>query len=306
MRPRSKRVLFGAIGVLALAVVAVAGFACVQTRAYDASLEKVYDVPLTNVRRSEDPRVIERGGHLVAAIGSCTSTHCHGTDLGGAQLPSNMGPLAEFNGPNLTPAGMGAVYSDAELFRLLRHGIKRDGRSVRFMVVPSFNWLPDADLVAIISYVRSVPAVERANGKNVVTTFGKVMDRRADVAIDIARRVDHEHASDDLAPPPSPTAAYGRHVAKLCAGCHGPTLSGGHVPGTPPNMAIPLNLTPDPTGLAGFTYADLDRLLTTRVRRNGKPLDEFMPEMWGKFDETEKTALFAYLQTIPSRPFGMR
>jgi mono/diheme cytochrome c family protein len=306
MKPVLKRVLLGVASVLVVAALGGGGFACVQTSAYDASLEKVYDVPLTTVTRSTDAVVIARGRHLAEAVAPCSSSHCHGTDLGGAQFPSSMGPLAEFNGPNLTRVGIAATYSDAELFRLLRHGIKRDGRSVRFMTVPAFNWLPDDEIVAVISYVRTVPPVERPNGKNVVGTVGKVMDRQADVAIDIARRIDHAHANDDLAPPPSPTATYGRHLAKLCASCHGPTLSGGHVPGTPPSMAIPLNLTPDATGLAGFSYEEFDRVLTTRIRKNGKPLDEFMPATFGKLDDTEKRAVFAYLQTVPSRPFGQR
>src|SRR5947209_6800900 len=141
-----KRALLGLGGALVALVLGGAGFACTQARAYDASLEKVYDVPLTTVARRADSAAIPRGRHLAEAIAQCTSSHCHGSDLGGAQFPSSMGPLAEFNGPNLTPAGIAPAYSDAELFRLLRHGIKRDGRSVRFMIVPAFNWLPDEDL----------------------------------------------------------------------------------------------------------------------------------------------------------------
>jgi hypothetical protein len=42
-------------------------------------------------------------------------------------------------------------------------------------------------------------------------------------------------------------------------------------------------------------------------RKNGKPLNPFMPvENWKNFDDTEMHALWAYLQTLPPRPFGGR
>ena len=125
------------------------------------------------------------------------------------------------------------------------------------------------------------------------------------IPIDVARRIDHQQRP--VAPPPTPTAAYGTFLANACRGCHGATLSGGRIPGAPAEMAIPLNITPHETGMAGWTYADFDKLLSTGMRKSGKALDPMMPVTeLGKFNQIERQALWAYLQTVPAKPFGDR
>jgi hypothetical protein len=132
-----------------------------------------------------------------------------------------------------------------------------------------------------------------------------VLDRKELLVMDVARRIDHEHPLQAV--PPAPTVDYGRLLARLCTGCHGDHLSGGKIPGAPSNIPIPLNLTPDDSGLKGWTYEDLARLLDTGVRKNGKKLDPFMPlDAIGKFNDVERHALWAYLQTLPPTPFGQR
>jgi hypothetical protein len=300
---RAKQILVGAAVALGIAVAAVAGFAGVQSSAYDASLDKVYDVPIPTVARSTDPEVLARGKHVVDAIAGCTSADCHGSDLGGGRTVE-LGPLGRFTGPNVSNGGLGLAYSDGELARLIRHGIKRDGRSVQFMPVQNFRWLPDDDVAAIVSYLRSTPAVERPNGPIAFTTLGKVLDRRGLVALDVARRIDH--AAYEAPPRPSPSAAYGRFLANACTDCHGEHLSGGRIPGAPSSLPIPLDLTPHEDGLARWTFADFDRALTVGVKPSGEKLNPFMPAGLGKLDDTEKHALWAYLQGIPARPFGQR
>lgn len=98
-------------------------------------------------------------------------------------------------------------------------------------------------------------------------------------------------------------------VASLASwvGCHGEHFGGGPIPGAPPSLPIPLNLTPDPSGLQGWTFADFERTLRQGIRKNGKALDPFMPvEAWRNFDDDEMHAAWAYLQSVPARPFGGR
>jgi hypothetical protein len=84
-------------------------------------------------------------------------------------------------------------------------------------------------------------------------------------------------------------------------------LSGGPIPGAPPELPVPSNLTPDATGLKGWAFEDFQRLMEQGIRKNGKKLDPFMPiEAFGKQDEIEKRALFAWLQSLPPTPFGNR
>jgi hypothetical protein len=282
-----------------------AAYAGWQTHEFDASVQRDYDVPIPTITVSKDPAVLARGDHLTHAVMPCATAECHGGDFGGAAKAIDMGPVGKFAAPNITLAGLGAAYSDGELFRLLRHGIKKDGRSVRFMPVQDASWLPDSDIIAMISYLRTAAPVDRPNGTIEVGPLGKVLDRRNMVMLDVARRIDHEHV--ELAPEPAPTKEYGRFVARMCTGCHGAHLSGGPIPGAPPSVPRPLNLTPDPSGLAGWTYEDFAKLLDTGVRKNGQKLNPFMPlAAFSKYDDTERHALFAYLQSLPATPAGQR
>jgi hypothetical protein len=305
MKKTGKRILRGIGLVLATVFVSGASYAGFEAHRFDASMDRVYDVPVPTVTLSNDPAVLARGEHLTHSVMPCATASCHGGDFAGPEHASDIGPVGKFSAPNITMGGLGAAYSDGELFRLLRHGIKKDGRSVRFMPVQDTSWLPDSDVVAMISYLRTAPAVDRANGPMEVRTLGKVLDRRNLFMLDVARRIDHEHG--ERAGAPAPTKDYGRLLARICTGCHGDHLSGGPIPGAPPSTPIPSNLTPDASGLAGWTYDDFAKLLDTGVRKNGRHLDPFMPrEAFARYDETERLALFRYLQSLPATPAGQR
>jgi mono/diheme cytochrome c family protein len=299
-----KKILIGVGAVIGLVVVGAGGFVYVHTSAYDASLEKVYDVPIRNLQRSTDPAVLARGEHLARSVAPCATSDCHGKDLGGSKI-TEIGPIGTFAGPNITSTALGAVYSDGELLRIIEHGVKKDGRGVRFMSSHEFNFIPEADLIAVISWLRTQPPVNRPSPPMRVGTLGKVLDRLDKIPIDVARRINHDKI--EKAPPPTATAAYGRFIARLCTGCHGDNLSGGPIPGAPPDMAVPLNLTPHATGLGGVTYEGFHATMTTGIRRDGRKLDAMMPvEAFGNFDDTEMRALYAYLMSVPGREFGGR
>ncbi len=304
MKPIVKRVLKGVGGVIAVLAIGGGIFVKSKTSAFDDSMDLVYDVSLTQVPETTDAEVIARGKHVVEALGGCTSANCHGADLSGGK-PLVMGPVCTLIGPNITPKGLGALYTKAEMVRLLRHGVKKDGRSVRFMPVQDFNWLPDSDLFAAVTYLKTVPSVDRQNDATEIKTLGKILDRNDKFVVDVARRIDHQKM--DLAPPPTPTADYGKYMGRLCIGCHGAHLSGGPIPGAPKDLPVPLNMTPDDSGIKGWTYEDLDALLTKGLRKNGKQLNPFMPiENWSQMNETEKRALYTYLMSLPPLPFGGR
>jgi mono/diheme cytochrome c family protein len=300
-----KKVLIFVGGVVGVAALGAGGFVYSKASAYDASLDKVYDVPLPKVERTTDPALLARGEHLVHTITPCADSGCHGNDLGGGR-PTPMGPIGTLAAPNITTGGLGAAYSDAELARLLMHGVKKDGRGIRFMPSHESNWLPDQDIVAAISYVRTLPPQTKQPPGMHIGVLGKVLDQLNMIPIDVARRVQHDHI--EKAPAPSPDPSYGKYLARLCSGCHGEGLSGGPIPGGPPSMAIPLNLTPDATGLAGFSLDDFKQVLRSGKRKkDGRKLDAMMPvESFGQFDDVEMQALFSYLQSLPPKPFGGR
>ena len=304
MHPTLKKVLIGLGSVLALAAASAGGYVWMQTSAFDSSMGKVYDVPVPSLELSTDPEVLARGEHLAKSLGGCAVADCHGADLAGGKTIA-VGPLGTLTGPNITKAGMGAAYSDGEMLRLLQHGLKKEGRSVRFMPVHEANWLPDSDLAAIVSHVRSQPDVTKPNGPLEIGWLGKVMDRREAVVFDVARRINHEKI--EKAPPPEPTAKYGRFIGRFCMGCHGNTLGGGPIPGAPPDLPIPTNITPDASGIKDWSYTDFEKLLDKGVKKNGAKLNPFMPlEALTNMNEIERKALWAFLRSLPAKPFGSR
>jgi hypothetical protein len=288
--------------LLGMGAVSASVYVWLQASAFDASMAKVYDVPLPTVVLSTDPSVLARGKHLAESVSPCLTSACHGPDLGGGQ-PIEMGPLGNLTAPNITT--ILPRYSDAELARLLQHGIKRDGRSIRFMPVQDVAWLPDKDVAAVVSFLRTVPASNKPSGALSIGILGKVLDRRGQIVFDVARRIDHKdgvHARGA-----TPTKEYGQFLAMGCQGCHGERLSGGRIPGAPSSVPIPLNLTPDATGLRDWSFEDMNRLLDTGVRKSGAKLDPFMPyEAFARFDDVERRALWTFLRSLPPTPFGNR
>jgi hypothetical protein len=300
-----KKALLGVGALVGVAVLGGGGFVYAKVSAYNTSLDKVYDVPLPKVERTTDPTLLARGEHLAHTVMPCADSGCHGNDLAGGRV-EDIGPIGRFVAPNITSGGLGAAYSDAELARLMTHGIKKDGRSVRFMPSHESNWLPDQDIAATISYLRTLPAQTKTNESTHIGLMGKVLDQLGMIPIDVARRIDHSKI--EKAPSPTPDPVYGKYLARLCSGCHGDGLAGGPIPGAPPDMAVPLNLTFDKTGLAGFSLDDFKQVLKTGKRKqDGRKLDKMMPvESFGGFDELEMQALFSYLQSVPPKPFGSR
>jgi cytochrome c553 len=303
MPPLVKRILLSLAGLVVVGIASLLAYALPKIRAYDQSMARVYDIAPPPLSRSSDPALIARGKHLVESLGACATRDCHGTDLGGGKT-IDLGPVGLLSGPNLAN-GLLLAYSDGELARMLMYGLKRDGTSLRMMPVQDFNWLPDSDIIAMVSYLRTIPSVERPNGPNHVGALGKILDRRDEFVMDVARRSAKPPRA--VGPAPSPTAEYGRFVVRLCTGCHGESLSGGRIPGAPPSLPIPSNLTPDASGLREWSYEDFTKLLNTGVRKNGLALNPFMPyEAWAKLDDVEKRALWAYLRAVPAKPLGQR
>lgn len=298
-----KKVALGLGGLIGVLLVGGGAFAYSQTSAYDASMSRVHDVPVPKIAAATDPVAIERGSHLVQTLGGCALGDCHGADMSGGKV-IDVGPVATLVAPNITR--IVSAYSDGELARLFRDGIKKDGTSVIMMPVQDFYWLPDEDIAAIIGYLRSIPVVDKVVPPTVVKPFGKILDRQGQFPLDIARFMSE---LDRLPPPPKAarTKEYGAYVARLCSGCHGESFSGGPIPGAPPDLPVPLNITAHETGLKGWTYEDFAKMSTTGVNPKGKKLDPFMPfEALGKMNEDERGALYLYLMSLPPKPFGER
>lgn len=107
----------------------------------------------------------------------------------------------------------------------------------------------------------------------------------------------------------------GEYLARVmdCAGCHMPRnasgapiekagLSGGTVGFEIPGLGIfwPPNLTPDPSGLGGWSEGDIATALRTGVRPDGRALAPAMPwPSYAALSDDDMKALTAYLASLP-------
>jgi len=94
------------------------------------------------------------------------------------------------------------------------------------------------------------------------------------------------------------SAEYGKYLAQGWVGCHGTTFAGQHVPGTPPEFPDSRNLTP--AALGSWKEEDFFRAIRSGKRPDGSAIDPFMPwQTYAKMSDTELSALWAYLRTLP-------
>jgi hypothetical protein len=72
-------------------------------------------------------------------------------------------------------------------------------------------------------------------------------------------------------------------------------------------MPIVANLTPHPSGLQGWSEADFTRALREGRRPDGTAISGYMPwKAYARLDETEISAMWAYLQTLAPVEKGRR
>jgi mono/diheme cytochrome c family protein len=155
-----KRILL-AIICLKIAVVVVI-FSVAQWR-----LGRSYNEPLVALSVATTAEQAIEGGRLARVFG-CKGCHAEsGNVLFDAP---NVGRLIA---PNLTQVA--AQYSDPELVRLIRRGVKRDGTTVIAMPTEALTHMADDDLAAVISWLRSQPkAADGYEGKTQWRALGLV------------------------------------------------------------------------------------------------------------------------------------
>lgn len=288
------------VGLVVLLAVAVAAVYVLSGRRF----AQRWDVEAAAVAVPTDDASLVEGRRLYVARG-CAD--CHAADLGGAVVIDDFlaGRIA---GPNLT-AGTGGIggRSDAELVKAIRHGLAPDGRGLLWMPSHEFYVLSDREIGAIVAAIRAAAPIDRTIAETTVGPLVRLLYLMGQVPALPAETIDHAAAR-----PPAPvvgeTAEYGAYLANLCVGCHGPGLSGGPIPGVPPDWPPSSNLTLDKdTGLGDWTKEQFVAAMRTGVRRDGSVIDPAMPwRNFAKMTDVELSALWEHLKTVPARPSGGR
>jgi len=286
------------LAVVALLVVAMGGVYGISERRFRTRLSSIPEHPIAV---SEDAASVVRGEHI-ATVRGCVE--CHGTGLSGNTIVDQP-VIGRLSGPNLTLGGRGAELEPRDWERAVRHGLRRDGRPLLFMPANEFTVLTDEDLAAIIAYARSVPRVSRRMPASYAGPMLRAAYVSGKVQIVPAEVIAHGRAHERRLVA-EPTVTYGKYLASGCTGCHGEGLSGGKIPGAPPDWGPAANITP--TGIGRWTEADFERALREGRRPDGSAIDSsLMPiRLLRQMDEVELAALYAYLRTVPPREYGNR
>lgn len=251
---------------------------------------------------------LERGAYLVEGIMACGTCHARPGEENAA-IPGDLAGGIRFRirgrvayAPNITPdrgTGIGS-WTDKDIVRALRQGIRPDGASLGGMPFGLYRDISDSDARAIVAYLRSLKPV-----KNDTPDSSQPSPRRK--LLVLARSVPDVPRGNRL--------RYGAYLAGplgRCTECHTPSDDEGHpdyanmlgaggVTFTGPwGQAISGNLTPDrDTGLGEFTDRQIKRMIVEGQRPNqtrvGRPMAH---TYYGRLTEEDLNAIVVYLRSL--------
>jgi mono/diheme cytochrome c family protein len=276
---------------------------------------------------AQTQNAVQRGEYLVRSVMSCNT--CHTPLLNGApdmtRFLSGRECFIDVSPPN--DNGMGCVHSrnltnhetglknrtDAQIKTMLTQGMRPDGKLLHAaMPYWLFQALTDDDANAIIAFLRTLPGVDHQVPGNEAPFDNIAMATPAvtDAEVPAAGGTGETHAS----------AERGRYLARVaCGGCHTPALSP-PVPrpedytrmfqGGRAFMGIPVqpagiysaNLTPDATGLMGWSVEDVVKVLKQGKDRAGKGVCPPMPAgpmgVFGGLSDGDAADIATYLLNL--------
>jgi len=242
-------------------------------------LRQKFEVAASAIDVPTDSAGLARGKHVFETRG-CEG--CHGEGLAG-EVFLDEPMLARLVAPNVVRAIKG--YSNPDLARLLRHGVRPNGTGVAVMPSSVFYHLDDADLAGLIAYLRTLPDKGSdtlpATSLRLLARVGLVMGQYKLEPVDIT----HDAPRAPNGPDP---AARGQYLAKsTCSECHGQQLEGSEE-------------TPALSIVAGYSQAEFARLMREGVPRDGRKLalmGDVARSRFVHFSDEEVGALYAYLSS---------
>ncbi len=271
--------------VAGIATLGLAGFAWFGSEAY---LKGFASPPPFTTAIPSDATTLANGEHLARTRG-CHG--CHGEQLqgeahdwGGTAVAPNLALLARQQSP--------AIFE-----RALRHGIGHDGRALYSM--PSYNFirLTDADVAAIIAYLRHSPVVTIALPKPSLAWQARWgLATGADMAVaPVVAMVPQLSWQQN----PDPAVRRGEYLAMTsCNECHGLTLRGddpfNDPAGGPPDLAL----------VASYDRGDFMRLMRTGKAAGNRELHLMSAVARSRFvhwTDAEVDDLYAFLQAMGRR-----
>jgi len=268
-------------GALTLVVAAIAFAAFVWVASERALHESFASIPAVAPNARGD---VERGKHWAAILG-CTS--CHGAALQGAIMEDEDFWIGLLAAPNVTIQRK--LYDDAGLARLIRDGVKHDGRGVDTMPSKAFYHVSDQVLADVIAFVRSVPDGGQPQPQIGYGPIARWNFAKGEWKLGPAE-FDHKapRLGDSL---PTQGSQSGRYIAVLaCGECHGLDQKGDPGGGIP-NLAV----------AKAYSLEEFADLMHNGVAKGGRQIRSMMAETarrrFSVFSTEEIAALKTYLDS---------
>ena len=210
-------------------------------------LEHRYPVVPVSMPTASGSDAVQRGKRLADLTG-CTD--CHRQDLRGGVFIDEGWLYGRYYASNITLKAQ--LYSDEDLARIVRLGVRPDGRGM--VAMPSFGFvrLTDSETADIIAFLRTLPAGgadqpghfigpidqwDLWRGRKFKTAASYVADERSREPVDVG-----------------PEHAAARHlVGIVCAECHGGDLKGNGWDSGAPDLIV----------IQSYGLPELKRLLRT-------------------------------------------
>lgn len=299
-------------GILLLLLGVIAAlFIAVQLR-----WNRTFTALTPELQASSDSATIAVGRYLAYGPAACAYCHLPKSDwarLDAGEMPPLSGghvfpvPFGDTRSPNLTPdtaSGIGRR-TDGEIARQIRYGVRADNRAAfPFM---EFQGLSDADIVALLSFLRSQPPVANPVPDLRFNLMGKAL-----MAFVI-------RPAGPGAPPPATSpagatverGAYLTNSVSSCVACHtnrsqtgsfvGAKFAGGQVmdiEDDPTHVFVTPNLTPDPTTGHITSWSEDD--FVARFRKGRILPAALMPwAAYSRMTDDDLRAIYRYLRSLP-------
>jgi len=269
-------------------------------------------LPATTAAQAPPAADIARGKYVFGATGGCG---CHTVPKGPVNAGGRKyeGPYGTVYSTNITPdkeTGIGG-WTDEQIITAIRLGRRPNGeRLVPVHPYTVFNGMVEEDVKAVVAFLRTVPAVKRANlPKKTLPMFESVLLPAWLAAF----------APRETPPTAVPTSgpARGEYLVRAvahCGECHTPRtmtmatdnsrfLAGN--PKGPEDSEIP-NITPDPTTGLTWSEEEIADYLGSGNKPDGDVAGGLMGEViegtlagYKDMTKADRLAIARYLKTLP-------
>jgi mono/diheme cytochrome c family protein len=269
-------------------------------------------LPATTAAQAPPAADIARGKYVFGATGGCG---CHTVPKGPVNAGGRKyeGPYGTVYSSNITPdkeTGIGG-WTDEQIITAIRLGRRPNGeRLVPVHPYTVFNGMVEEDVKAVVTFLRTVPAVKRANlPKKTLPMFESVLLPAWLTAF----------APRETPPTAVPTSgpARGEYLVRAvahCGECHTPRtmtmatdnsrfLAGN--PKGPEDSEIP-NITPDPTTGLTWSEEEIADYLGSGNKPDGDVAGGLMGEViegtlagYKDMTKADRLAIARYLKTLP-------